>query len=78
MEIPSKSSTETHQLKVGDKVRYQPDYYGEEFDNGIVKSIPTSILDSVFVVYHCDNEWENYEYYTAALTRLEDLKKGWK
>ena len=27
----------------------------------------------IFVVYHCDNQWENFSDYTAAGTKAEDL-----
>ena len=30
---------------------------------------------SVFVVYKCNNEWGNYQNYTAAKTNISDLKK---
>jgi len=33
--------------------------------------------DYVFIVYHCDNNWDNYQNYTAAKTRKCDLQKGW-
>lgn len=64
-------------LKVGDKVHYQPEHYSEdEWDNGIVKRIPDH--RSVFVVYNCGGDWDNYDLYTAALTNGRDLKEGWK
>jgi hypothetical protein len=44
-------------------------------ENGIVKSISDN--DHVFVVYHCANDWDNYENYTAARTNIKDLIKGW-
>lgn len=28
----------------------------------------------VFVVYHCDDQWDNYQDYTAAATDPNDLK----
>lgn len=59
-------------LKPGDKVTYT------SFSNkerGIVKSV--SDRDHVFVVYSCDDNWEHYQDYTAARTRVEDLVKGW-
>ena len=28
----------------------------------------------VFVVYNCDNDWRNYQNYTAAATRRIDLR----
>lgn len=66
-------------LKVGDKVYYQPKHYEEnnEFENGIVKEIPNHTKDSVRVVYNCGGNWDRYEDYTSALTNLSDLKKGW-
>lgn len=74
-------------LKVGDKVCYQPEHYLEnnKFENGIIKEIPGFAFDanhsyynSVRVVYNCRGNWDNYENYTAALTNLRDLKLGWK
>jgi len=65
-------------LSVGDKVHYQPDYYVDRWQNGIVKEIRKSMTDSVGVVYHCDNDWANYQNYTSALTDLRNLKLGWK
>lgn len=46
-----------------------------KFQNGIIKSIQDT--DSVFVVYHCAEEWENYMNYTAALTKKFQLREGW-
>ena len=28
----------------------------------------------VFVVYHCDSQWDKYEQYTGCATRPEDLR----
>jgi hypothetical protein len=67
------------QLKVGDKVCYQPKYYGDDkWENGMVKEIPDHSDDSVRVVYNCNGEWKNYRDYTSALTNARDLKKGWR
>jgi len=60
-------------LKPGDKVTY---HSFSKKEKGIVKSI--SDEDHVFVVYHCDGEWDNYEDYTAARTYIGDLTRGWK
>ena len=60
-------------MKPGDRVTYVP-YVGKQ-ERGIVKSI--SDEDHVFVVYHCADEWDNYQDYTAARTRIEDLRMGW-
>lgn len=67
------------EIKVGDKVYYQPSHYEKDrFENGIVKEIPDWSVDSVRVVYNCAKDWENYENYTAALTNIRDLFPGWK
>lgn len=67
------------ELKVCDKVYYQPDHYGlDRWENGVVKEIPTHTDDSVRVVYNCNNDWNNYQNYTSALTDLRDLFHGWK
>jgi hypothetical protein len=66
-------------LKIGDKVYYQPNYYGKEkWENGIIKEIPDFTLTSVRVVYNCNGDWNNYKNYTSALTNINDLKLGWK
>ena len=65
-------------LKVGEKVCYTPKGKGRDsWENGIVKSIPLHTTKSVFVVYDFNGDEKNYSNYTAALTRLSDLKKGW-
>ena len=65
-------------LKVGDKVYYQPAHFNfDEFENGLVKEIPTHTNKSIRVVYNCAGDWERFEEYTAALTNIEDLKLGW-
>jgi len=43
-------------------------------ENGIVKSIAD---DGVFVVFNCDNDWDNYMNYTASFCLLGTLKPGW-
>ena len=66
-------------LKVGDMVHYQPDHYGpNEFENGLIKEIPTHTRDAVRVVYNCNGEWHRYKEYTSAMTDLSDLKLGWR
>lgn len=64
-------------LERGDKVCYIPfDGCSEDlYENGIVKSVNESVA---FVVYHCNNDWENYMNYTGAATNFNDLKLGWK
>lgn len=59
-------------LKPGDKVTYES--HGK-LEHGIVKSI--SDQTHMFVVYHCDGKWDEYQNYTAARTCTFDLKPGW-
>jgi len=59
-------------LKIGSKVTYVTPYKKE---HGIIKS--HSDNDHVFVVYHYDNNRNEYFNYTGARTRKKDLKKGW-
>jgi hypothetical protein len=72
-------SIDIARLKVGDKVHYKPEHYGDdEWENGIIKEIRANNNDAVFVVYNCNNDWANYKNYTSALTNLRDLKLGWR
>jgi hypothetical protein len=66
-------------LEVGQKVYYQPEHYKEKgmFENGMVRYIPDHVNDAVFVVYNCNNDWDNFKAYTAALTNIRDLHNGW-
>jgi hypothetical protein len=72
------------EIKVGQKVHYIP-YEGcnpSKYENGIVKEIPERTpgdpyAESVRVVYNCAEDWDNYQFYTSALTALTDLKDGW-
>ena len=68
-------------LEKGDKVCYIP-YQGADpsiWENGIVKSgtLAGNEFGSVFVVFKCDNDWENYMNYTGSSTKITDLKLGW-
>ena len=45
-------------------------------ENGIIKDLNES-QTIAWVVYKCDNEWENYKNYTGAATNIQDLTKGW-
>lgn len=74
-------------LKVGDKVYYQPEHYGDiRWENGLIKEIPDFATDKtvpigyncIRVVYNCAGNWINFKIYTSALTNLRDLKLGWK
>lgn len=67
------------ELKVGDNVCYQPKHYEDgQFENGVVKEIPTHTETSVRVVYNCGGQWHKFMDYTSALTKLSDLTLGWK
>ncbi len=59
----------------GQKVHYCA-RHGDKKENGIVKSV-TGNGQGIFVVYHCAEEWDNYENYTAALTPASEVKAGW-
>lgn len=66
-------------IEKGDKVYYKPEHYSQdEWENGIVKEVPDHRNDAVRVVYNCNEEWDRYEEYTSAMTRIEDLFYGWK
>lgn len=68
-----------NKLRVGDKVCYQPSHYEEdEWENGMIKEIPSHTNEAVRVVYNCAGNWDRFMEYTSALTNLRDLKMGWK
>jgi hypothetical protein len=56
---------------VGEKVTYITSYKKE---HGIVKSIRDG---NIFVVYNCNEDWDNYKDYTAANTPHKMLVKEW-
>jgi hypothetical protein len=59
-------------MQIGQKVTYIS--FGK-VEHGIVKSL--SDAEHVFVVYHCDGNWDRYFDYTAARTEISDLVPGW-
>jgi hypothetical protein len=59
-------------FKVGDKVTY---FCAGRREKGIVKRVVDD--KTVKVVYHCAEEWDKYEHYTAASTPVSNLLKGW-
>lgn len=61
-------------LSQGDMVHYTSPHGTKE--NGIVKSINES-KTVAFVVYKCNNDWEEYKKYTGATTYIKDLSEGW-
>lgn len=62
-------------LYKGLKVSYKK--FDDTFEKGIIKEIPDWTTEQVRVVYNCGGEWADYENYTSALTRIEDLVEGW-
>jgi len=62
-----------NKIKRGMKVTYVTPH---RIETGIVKRICEN-EDSAFVVYNCGENWNEYQDYTAAKTKLENLKKGW-
>lgn len=68
------NNTETT-FNEGDKVTYtSPNFDKKEF--GIIKSISDDGV--VYVVYHCNNDWNNYKNYTGVNTDPKYLTKDWK
>lgn len=66
-------------LEEGTKVTYVP-FKGcdvKDFEKGIVKSINEMNPDSVFIVFHCNEDWENYKDYTGQSTNKTQLILGW-
>jgi len=64
--------------KKGDLVHYQPEHYKKDdrYENGIVKRVSSGGV--IFVVYNCNEQWDDFENYTAANTSPIDLYLGWK
>jgi hypothetical protein len=62
------------QIKVGSKVHYTNH---NKIENGIVKDMSEDTPVSVRVVYHWNEDPENYMNYTGALTPLRTLTLGW-
>jgi len=60
-------------MEIGDKVRYCPEHSLKE-EKGVVKSIQP---DLAWIVYNCNNDWDNYRDYTGCATKITDLKLGW-
>ena len=57
------------EIKKGTWVEYDDGF--NELECGRVKG---HNKDFVFVVYHCDNDWRNYEKYTAEATHPSHLR----
>ena len=63
-------------LNIGDKVHYKAHENAKE-ENGIVKAISYHNDKEVWVVYHCNDDWDNFANYTSALTPIDKLNLGW-
>jgi len=64
-------------MKIGDKVTYIPFKGAAEslYEKGIIKSIQEN---GVFVVFHCNEDWDNYQDYTGQLCGKHSiLCEGW-
>ncbi len=64
-------------FEVNQKVHYIP-FEGcdsSQYENGMIKSVRE--YNHVFVVYHCNEDWENFNNYTAQCTIISKLKAGW-
>lgn len=57
----------------GSKVTYT---YKDTVLHGVIKRFHDDYRFA-FVVFHCDNNWEEYENYTASLCLIKNLKPGW-
>lgn len=65
-------------LTIGQKVHYQPKHFGDKFENGMIKEIPEHTNTEVRVVFNCGGDWDNFQDYTSALTKISDLHLNWK
>ena len=65
----------TEQFEIGSKVTYTPNFGGKT-EKGIVHSY-FGMRNYVYVVYKCDNNWDNYRDYTPQLTSKGALRLGW-
>ena len=61
---------EDMKFQVGDKVTYK-----KTGEKGIVSQV--NVL-TCHVVYNCEDDWENYAYYTGQMTNNKDLIHGWE
>ena len=66
-------------LKVGAEVHYIRNYDKQQpYENGIIKAFwKFEDVLIVQVVYHCNDDWDNYRDYTAARSPIENLRLGW-
>ena len=64
------------QYKPGDKVHYTEHSGRKPKTNGIVRGLPKE-EGYYFVVFHCNNDWDNYREYSSEYTDGRDLSPGW-
>lgn len=65
-------------MKIGDKVHYIP-FEGcsdDQIENGIIKLFNDQSLKP-FVVFNCNDDWDNYKNYTGQCVNITQLNKGW-
>lgn len=63
-----------NKFKRGDKVHYVTDHAAPQ--NGIVKKVSPDGY-TAFVVYKCNDDWDNFRDYTAEGTLVRSLVPGW-
>ncbi len=63
-----------NEIQIGSTVFYTSPHNSKE--NGIVKALNES-KTGAWVVYHCNNDWSNYQNYTGQHTNIADLTIGW-
>jgi hypothetical protein len=66
-------------MQKGDLVTYIPfpEAPKSKWVQGKVKSVHPNTNDILFVVFRCNDEWDDYEKYTSQATNLKNLKPGW-
>jgi len=66
-------------LAVGDRVTFvYPLDFGGKPSHGRVKRVEIpGVHNAVFVVFHCNEQWDDFMNYTAQLTNLQCLRLGW-
>lgn len=62
------------EFTIGQKVHYKYTNNTYKSENGIIKEIREHWI---FVVFKCDNDWENYTKYTSEGCDPKNLCDGW-
>lgn len=65
------SSVRLKNSDIGRWVAYTPNYECSKTEKGRIKGFNDMY---VFVVFHCDNNWDDYQNYTGESVRIEDIK----